>query len=1158
MKKLLFAVVAATVAVISCPKSTFADVDVVGLYQAIYSGANITTGDPAVDGVVVPEGAILSTAGAGNPSISVTDARGGTHTLGANQTVAYKGFMKLTADTKYTFVKNFDDNGHVKITTPDGLTTKEIINSSSYSEDKYGTYEPEVTGWYAVEFRLGNGTGGVGPTKAPFTTEPCASLLWNDTGLDKCTAENRASWHRLVNDDTEGTYLFTRIPSREVSAVYRVDEGKNLTAELTIEDGLPGELFVCYGLRDRGDATNGWDYVVRLGELAEGVTQVTPEPIAGVGTVFNYARYATYNKESNVFSFSNPYEVPSKPLSPEDCACTVVFTATKVAEGVTLADYPLLVRLNELVAGFRYKNFFRQDHRDMLFLDADGTILPYDVDEWNPEGESLVWVRVPVLTKGTQVTLKYGSVDFAQNDSTAVWEGYAGVWHLGEKAAGPAYDSGANALTGMPSVAQTCDFSGAVGRARVNTASTSKKNGLTMADFPGTLPDASVFTVSGWFKCSAVSGYNRLFANKPAYNGSTGFEVYLNNASTAQLLVLGSSAAAVYPNVPDLLSQWVYLTLSYSGTTVKTYANGVLVQTATVAAVKPNDLAFTLGNEPAMNQNPWTGSYDEVRILTNAIDAVRNEYDYKVMTDASFLAAEVPGAPDPVLANGSFGLDGNTLCAQVDVYRAGLGGAVGTTVEIEMGTSPDDMTSVYAFDPVTTSGVTLRRDIPDLEYGTTYYCRFRAWCDNGTRYETFTTTQAVTTPDVMTWNGTGTDWNAAASWDGGTYPNELLKAQFPSAGGRVEATADGVAKELKFLTATPIAMAFGDHALTVGKTELGNTKKTLLTLESGDFNLGAISYWNSSVYDNRMTVGQDASLTLSGAVSIPTHRNHWVVDGGELVTTGTFSLSSRGDNSQEGSNLTLQNGASWQAAAVRCGCWYNSTIFVLSGSTLTAGAITVSNDGDSGKGNALVVSNATVSAASIAVGSDDRHQDSFFGLYQDEDETATVTLTGDFTLASQGNNCRNGKNHRANIFGGSLNVGGSLRISSDPNSPVTPQANVMTLARSTARVAVTKGCKFQRDAKLKFIVPAEGFDATSVMTAGTTMAFSSDSTVEIDATAVRQSMKVRLLTAGTSLSGLTAEQVTVAARPNVKSTVTIDDTSLTVALSAPGLSIIVR
>lgn len=47
---------------------------------------------------------------------------------------------------------------------------------------------------------------------------------------------------------------------------------------------------------------------------------------------------------------------------------------------------------------------------DLLFTDADGNYLSYEIDTWNPEGTSFVWVSVPELTAGTSVFLYWKSI----------------------------------------------------------------------------------------------------------------------------------------------------------------------------------------------------------------------------------------------------------------------------------------------------------------------------------------------------------------------------------------------------------------------------------------------------------------------------------------------------------------------------------------------------------------------------------------------------------------------------------------------------------------------------------------------------------------------------------------------------------------------------
>ena len=67
----------------------------------------------------------------------------------------------------------------------------------------------------------------------------------------------------------------------------------------------------------------------------------------------------------------------------------------------TLTDFPVLVRLSPAsVHGFAYADCLF-DGADLRFTDAAGELIPHEIDTWNTAGESLIWVKVPVLTGTT-------------------------------------------------------------------------------------------------------------------------------------------------------------------------------------------------------------------------------------------------------------------------------------------------------------------------------------------------------------------------------------------------------------------------------------------------------------------------------------------------------------------------------------------------------------------------------------------------------------------------------------------------------------------------------------------------------------------------------------------------------------------------------------
>jgi hypothetical protein len=100
--------------------------------------------------------------------------------------------------------------------------------------------------------------------------------------------------------------------------------------------------------------------------------------------------------------------------------------------GVPLKDFPALVRLSPALNGFNYAKC-GANGADLRFSDADGNLIPCEIDTWDPNGTSLVWVKVPHLSRLTVVYGHYGCATPDAMNPQDVWdENYVGVWHLGE------------------------------------------------------------------------------------------------------------------------------------------------------------------------------------------------------------------------------------------------------------------------------------------------------------------------------------------------------------------------------------------------------------------------------------------------------------------------------------------------------------------------------------------------------------------------------------------------------------------------------------------------------------------------------------------------------------------------------------------------------
>lgn len=337
-----------------------------------------------------------------------------------------------------------------------------------------------------------------------------------------------------------------------------------------------------------------------------------------------------------------------------------------------MEDFRVLVRLSEnSPTGFTY-NDCSPDGSDLLVTSVDGTTAYYfDVDTWNPAGESCIWVRLPRAKSGDQFNLFYCKANATSEASSAgTWSGYTGVWHMSEQiaAAGAATAKSKNA-TGDTAhdaepkhgssvdddkLAQMVSTKGVVGLARVN--GTENGGGRCYLSVPSYTDVGDTFTISGWFKANDVNGYPRLFSRKEGWNHENGFECEMAGGSMTSLSARGASSTAHTVTFPNIKDGWVHIALVYSGNTLTGYANGVRTGGGDITAATDNGLPLSFGNNSNGSEASFNGQYDEIRLRKGALSATRVAAEYATMTDAGFLVCDgvASTSPDvPVLSAAS-------------------------------------------------------------------------------------------------------------------------------------------------------------------------------------------------------------------------------------------------------------------------------------------------------------------------------------------------------------------------------------------------------------------------------------------------------------------------------------------------------------------------
>ena len=327
------------------------------------------------------------------------------------------------------------------------------------------------------------------------------------------------------------------------------------------------------------------------------------------------------------------------------------------APAAALQDFPVLVRLSEgSPVGFSYADCLRANGGDLRFADANGNLLASEVDTWNTNGESLVWVKVPSLAANTRIAAYYGWGDAPAVDGSKVWDGdFVGVWHLGEPALPLAESSGvgtpfsaSNCLT-TNAFAATGRLGGAVDFTQSFANAQGKVQQFLAADHDDDLTGFGSFTVEFWTKRSAGGSSNRYVLTKRASSSATSYEIYQTaaaNCGVFQASADGATRAYVIEGKENgMLLGWdswyhqAYVRDASAGYGYG-YVNGnapFAYQTTFTGTVFDGETPLYLGNRQSGNSsNGYNGLVDEVRISRVARSAAWVKAAHDTVADDAF------------------------------------------------------------------------------------------------------------------------------------------------------------------------------------------------------------------------------------------------------------------------------------------------------------------------------------------------------------------------------------------------------------------------------------------------------------------------------------------------------------------------------------------
>lgn len=311
--------------------------------------------------------------------------------------------------------------------------------------------------------------------------------------------------------------------------------------------------------------------------------------------------------------------------------------------GHPLTNFPALITLNpSAIAGLNY-NQFQSNGADLRFADASGTsMLPYEIDEWNDNGLSTIWVQIPVLN-GTNIWAYWGNpndTDVAPARSN-VWTqaGYKVVYHLKEGALPFADSTGQYPATnGVAPIATN----GLVGHG-------ASFNGSSDFLTPGPVPLGNQFTAYAWININnSALNIQTIWANQLGGFGNNGFSWFVDTYNSEDEITHFDSGVGNNqgqdPTSPNKTSfgTWHFMVSSWDnvGDRVTNYLDTVVNGTGTAQnnfGVTTNQL-FLGSFVGGAATFPFNGVIDEARIQSGMASTNWITTTYLNMADSAFVS----------------------------------------------------------------------------------------------------------------------------------------------------------------------------------------------------------------------------------------------------------------------------------------------------------------------------------------------------------------------------------------------------------------------------------------------------------------------------------------------------------------------------------------
>lgn len=399
----------------------------------------------------------------------------------------------------------------------------------------------------------------------------------------------------------------------------------NLTATIsgTVAQGIYGDdeagVWVYYGRQDGGTTRGAWEGNRFLGVNTNFNPATFTATLSNLVPQTNYFyRFYAINATNSAWSPTSA-QFSTAVLNASDFGSSMKISFAGYNRSEVLSNFPVLVNLSTNLPHFSYRQFASPIGGDLRFTDAAGSLpIPYEIDEWNTNGVSGVWVNVPRLATTNDFIWAYWGNPAATNPPTSstngsVWPNFNLVWHLKEN--GFPFADSADQWPAAGGVAPT-QTGGVIGHGE-------SFNGTTTFLDAGTVNNlGNAFTLSAWVNVvSGASNIQTIWANQKGGFGSAGFSLFVNSYNTSNQRVLldtgdGTNGLEVTNNVGAVtFGQWhlVSAAIDRVNGTVAFYVDGAATGGGGVTTDFVNNADLNLGRF-TNSALYFKGTMDEARI----------------------------------------------------------------------------------------------------------------------------------------------------------------------------------------------------------------------------------------------------------------------------------------------------------------------------------------------------------------------------------------------------------------------------------------------------------------------------------------------------------------------------------------------------------------